>query len=108
MALQDYLFYMKNIKQIKRLIVRFNKKSINSVLSITVYKEYNIGMEPILWNRADGAKTAIDTINIYENYYVVFNLPPTDTASITVCPKDDGDLKFSISFKNNSSRLFVI
>lgn len=100
---------MKNIKQIKRLIVRFNKESINkSVLSISVYKEYTIGMEPILWNRADGAKTTIDTINIYENCYVVFNLSSTDTASIIRCPKTCKDQKFSISFKNNSSRLFVL
>ncbi|MEE3344135.1 MAG: hypothetical protein VZS44_08615 [Bacilli bacterium] len=100
---------MKNIEQIKILIVRFNKNINGEVLlSIYVYKEYTIGMEPILWNRADGAKTAIDTINIYENCYVVFNLSSTDTASIITCPKTCEDQKFSISFKNNSSRLFIV
>ena len=100
---------MKNIEQIKRLIVRFNKSIDGEVtIPITVYKEYNIGMEPISWNRSDGAKTTIDTINIYENCYVVFNLPSTDTASIIRCPKTCEDQKFSISFKNNSSRLFVL
>lgn len=100
---------MKNIEQIKRLIVRFNKESINkSVLSISVYKEYTIGMAPILWNRADNAKTAIDTINVYENYYVVFNLSSDDTASIIICPKTCEDQKFSMSFKEDSSRLFIV
>lgn len=103
---------MKNIKQIKRLIVRFNKKSINRsevLLSISVYKEYDIGMEIILWNRAGNTKTDPDIIYIHnKSYYVVFNLTSTDTASIIVCPKTCEDQKFQISFKNNSSRLFVL
>ena len=100
---------MKNIDQIKSLIIGCYINNIYEI-SITVYNEYRGGVEIISWDRIDIKNDTIislNTVYIYPNNHISFNLSSTDTASITVYGSSIGK-KILTSFKNKSSRLSII
>lgn len=97
---------MKNIDQIKSLIIRCCQKDIEEI-SITVYNE---GGHRVLWSRIDiedDSTIILNAVYIYSNYHIAFNLSSTDT-SITVYDADSINKKIQTSFKNDSSTLSVI
>jgi len=100
---------MRNIAQIKRLIVGCCYINIHEI-SIAVYnREYCRKVEAISWDRIDmksGITIALNTVYIYPNNHIAFNLSSTDTASITVYGPSINK-KILTSFKNESSRLSI-
>lgn len=102
---------MRNIDQIKSLIVRCYKKALNiGEISITVYNGCYRGAI-VLWSRIDTSNiftplTTLSTVYIYSKSHIAFNLSSDDTVSIAVYGSMSS-LKIQTSFKNDSSRLLI-
>lgn len=103
---------MKNIEQIKRLIVRCYKKALNiGETSITIFKESYKGAVVVSWSRIDTSNiftpmTTLSAVYIYSKSHIAFNLSSDDTVSIAVYGSMSS-LKIQTSFKNDSSRLLI-
>lgn len=102
---------MRNINQIKSLIVRCYKKALNiGEISITVHNGCYRGTV-VLWSRIDTSNiftpmTTLSTVYIYSKSHIAFNLSSDDTVSIAVYGSMSS-LKIQTSFKNDSSRLLI-
>ena len=109
MTLQDCP-YMKNIKQMKDLIIGCCYVNTYEV-SITVYlREYSKKVEIISWDRIDirnNSTIALNTVHIFSYNHIAFNLSYNDAASITIYGPTSG-LKIQTYFKNGSSRLSIL
>ena len=103
---------MRNIDQIKSLIVRCYKKALNiGEISITVYNGCYRGAV-VLWSRIDTSSifnpmTTLSTVYIYSKSHIAFSLSSDDTVSITVYGSTINSLKIQTSFKNESSKLLI-
>lgn len=100
---------MRNIKQIKDLIIGCCYINIYEV-SVTIYnREYCKKVEIISWDRIDmknNSTIALNTVHIYSYNHIAFNLSYNDAVSITIYGPTSS-LKIQTSFKNSSSRLSV-
>jgi len=100
---------MRNIEQIKSLIIGCCYTNIYEI-SITVYlREYSKKVEIISWDRIDmknNSTIALNTAHIYSYNHIAFDLSYNDAASITV-HGPTSSLKIRTVFKNDSSRLSI-
>lgn len=100
---------MKNIEQIKSLIIGCYINNTYEV-SITVYlREYSKKVEIISWDRIDmrnNSTMALNKAHIFPYNHIAFNLSYNDAASITIYGLTIG-LKIQTCFKNDSSRLSI-
>lgn len=100
---------MRNIEQIKSLIIGCYINNTYEV-SITVYlREYSKKVEIISWDRIDmrnNTTMALNAVHILPYNHIAFNLSYNDAVSITVYGPTSG-LKIQTFFKNDSSRLSI-